>query len=133
MSLTYNTRRYIINEKCPTFVLSLTQGLLYFKLDNIIHKVICKLNILLIDLGQNVPIFSLIPAAGPATPGGPAYVVTLYVANATICRKRHYVSQKTPLYVANATICRNMQHYMSQTPLYVAKNATICRKVKDSN
>ena len=47
----------------------------------------------------------------------------------TICRKRHYMSQKTPLYVANATICRNMQHYMLQTPLYVAKNATICRKV----
>ena len=66
-----------------------------------------------------------------------AFVVTLYVANATISRKRHYMSQKTPLYVANATICRNMQHYMSQTPPYVAtqyfarkyKIDTICRKL----
>ena len=42
-------------------------------------------------------------------------VPPLYVANATICRKRHYMSQNPPLYVAIATICRKTRHYMSQS------------------
>ena len=65
-------------------------------------------------------------------------VVTLYVANATICRKkRHYMSQ-TPLYVATCnTICRKPHYMLQKTPLYVAtqyvarkyKIDTICRKL----